>query len=431
MNHTPKFVLLTLCLSLSTLSSAADWPRFRGSDGNGTSADSKIPLAWSENQNMAWRTALPGPGSSSPVTWGDRVFVTCYSGYGVSGENIGSKEKLQRHLVCVNLYDGKTLWTKTVPAQLPEDESHGYITEHGYASNTPVTDGEHVFVFFGKTGVLAFDMDGNEQWRVGVGKESSNRRWGSAASPVMYKDMVIVNAAEEGRAIIALDKQTGREIWKAEADSLELAYGTPLLVELQDSRVELVISVPGEVWGLNPDTGKLKWFAETNLTGNICPSVIAHGGILYTFGGYRSAGSHAIRAGGKGDVTDTHTVWSSRESSYVATPVLHQGHLYWIDDRGQAHCLDAKTGESVYRERVSGLSGSSRPVYASPVLVGDRLYVLSRYKGTFVLPAKPEFEILSTNTFETDDSDSSGTPAITGDRMVLRSGRYLYCVSDR
>ncbi|TWU32193.1 outer membrane protein assembly factor BamB family protein [Novipirellula artificiosorum] len=430
MNRSLTFALLTLCLSLFNPSNAADWPRFRGSDGDGMGTGSAIPLTWSETQNMAWRTPLPGPGSSSPVVWGDRVFVTCYSGYGVAGKEGGSKEQLQRHLICVKLSDGKILWQKTVPAEMPEDESQGYITEHGYASSSPVTDGEQVFVFFGKTGVLAFDLEGNEQWRVDVGKESSNRRWGSAASPVLYKKMVIVNASEESRAIIALDKKTGREVWKAEADTLELAYGTPLLVELPDATTELVISVPGEVWGLNPDTGKLRWFAETNLTGNICPSVIAKDGIVYTFGGYRSAGSHAIRAGGKDDVTDTHMVWSSRESSYVATPLLHEEYLYWIDDRGQAHCLDAKTGESVYRERVRDLSGSGRPVYASPVLVGDRLYVVSRYDGTFVLPAKPSFEILSTNRFESDESDSSGTPAITGDRMVLRSGRYLYCVSD-
>ena len=178
--------------------------------------------------------------------------MTCYSGYGVRDADNGPKEGLKRHLVCVRLTDGEVLWTKTIAADLPEDDYTGYLTEHGYASSTPVTDGQQIFVFFGKTGVLAFDMDGNEQWRKAVGKESSNRRWGSAASLVLYKDMVIVNGAEESQSILALNKQTGQEVWKAEAATLELTYGTPTLVELPDGAVELVISVPGEVWGTEP-----------------------------------------------------------------------------------------------------------------------------------------------------------------------------------
>jgi outer membrane protein assembly factor BamB len=427
----PFFRLLLAAGSLSAVCSAtaADWPRFLGPAGNGISVDAEIPLTWSESENLAWRTPLPGPGSSSPVVSGDRAFVTCYSGYGVPNTENGAKPDLKRHLICVRLTDGDVLWTKTIAAALPEDDHAGYLTEHGYASSTPVTDGKLVFAFFGKTGVLACDMDGNEQWRVAVGQESSNRRWGSAASPVLYKDTVIVNAAEESRSIFALDKETGRVVWKAEAAALELTYGTPTLAELPDGTVELIISAPGEVWGLNPDTGKLRWYAETNLTGNVCPTVVARDGIVYTFGGYRSAGAHALRAGGRGDVTESHRLWFTRDSSYVATPLLHDGYLYWIDDRGLAYCLNAKTGESVYRQRVPGLNTGGRPVYASPVLVGSRLYVVSRWNGTFVLPAAPTFEILAQNRLESDDSDFSGTPAIADRRLLLRSGRYLYCVT--
>ena len=407
----------------------AEWSQFRGPNGSGVSDGAKVPLVWSQSENLQWKTELPGPRSSSPIVSGDRVFVTSYSGYGVPDAEDAEKKDLSRHLVCIRLADGETLWTRRVAAELPEDEHAGYLTEHGYASSTPVTDGQQVFVFFGKSGVLAFDRDGNQQWRVSVGQESSNRRWGSAASPVLYKNMVIVNASEESRSILALDKQTGREIWKAEAESLELTFGTPTLVELPTGAVELVISVPGEVWGLNPDTGKLLWFAETNLTGNICPTVVVGDGIVYTFGGYRSAGSHALRAGGRDDVTQSHMLWFTRESSYVATPLLHDGYLYWIDDRGQAHCLDAKTGKSVYRQRVPNLQASGRPVYASPVMADGRLFVVSRWSGTFVLPAKPTFEILAHNILASDESDFSGTPAIAGERLLLRSGRYLYCVA--
>jgi len=337
---------------------------------------------------------------------------------------------LERHLVCVNRKDGTIAWKKTLSAEQPEDDYGGYLTEHGYASNTPVTDGESVFAFFGKSGVLAFDLDGKPLWHVIVGKESSNRRWGSAASLVLYKDTVIVNASEESRSILALDKATGQEVWSAPADSLELAYGTPSVVKLPNGDTELVIALPSEVWGLNPDTGKLKWFAATKLTGNVCPSIVVGDGVVYAFGGYRSSGSHAIRLGGKGDVTDSHMIWSSRNSSYVATPLLHEGHLYWVDDRGQAFCVEAESGDLVYRERLRGVSSGGRPFYASPILVGDKLCVVSREDGTFVFAAKPEFELLAQNQLASDETDFSGTPAVSNGQLFIRSGKFLYCISE-
>ena len=172
----------------------------------------------------------------------------------------------------------------------------------------------------------------------------------------------------------------------------------------------------------------MRWFATTALTGNVSPSVVVDGTTVYVFGGFRSAGSLALRAGGRGDVTKTHVLWTSRSSSYVATPVLHEGHLYWVDDRGQAHCISARTGQQVYRERVEGLEGGGRPVYASPVVSGGRMYVVSRWNGTLVLPAEPRYELLGRNAFSDDTSDSSGTPAISNGELFIRSGKYLTCI---
>jgi outer membrane protein assembly factor BamB len=377
-------------LVATATSAAADWNRFRGSDGSGISSDTKVPVMWSESEHLKWKRDLPGRGSSSPIVVGGRVYVTCYSGSGMGDSDGGQGKDLQRHLLCLDGGSGQIVWSKTVAAELPEDPFRGYLTEHGYASNTPTSDGQRVYAFFGKSGVLAFDLDGNQLWRVGVGKESSNRQWGSGASPILYKDLLIVNAAEESQSIRALDKRTGREVWKAEGAVLELAYGTPALVDVGDGRQELVLGLPNEVWGLNPDTGKLKWHAATSLAGNICPSIVHQDGIVYAFGGYRSVGSIAIRAGGKGDVTQSHVVWSSSVTSYVATPLLHDGHLYWVDDRGLAYCLDAKTGTEVYRERLPAVIAGGKPVYASPVLAGGNLYVVSRWRGTYVLAAKPD-----------------------------------------
>lgn len=412
----------------------ADWPQFRGPGGLGISTDAKVPVEWSESKNLKWKVPLPGPGSSSPIVWGQRVFVTCYSGYGLSRTNPGSIEELVRHLLCIDRKDGKVIWSQTVKAEMPEDRFAGMgVPEHGYASNTPATDGERVYAFFGKTGALAFDLDGNQLWQVNVGKESSNRRWGSSASLTLHKDLVIVNASEESQSIRALDKRTGKEIWKAEAGSLELAYGTPLLVPLADGSKELVIGVPYEVWGLNPDTGRLNWYAETSQDGNVAPSPVAADGIVCVFGGYRNTRSVAINAGGKGDVTDTHVLWSSRDASYVPSPVIHKERLYWVSDQGIAFCADVKTGETFYRERLSRTGGSGggrggKPFYASVVLAGDRLVCVSRRGGTYVLAAKPEFEQLAHNQFASDETDFNASPAINDGQIFLRSNRFLYCV---
>ena len=424
-------LLLVVITQGAGVSSAADWAQFRGPSASGLSADSKLPKTWSDTSNLSWKVELPGPGSSSPIVFGERVFVTCYSGYGVPKSNGGDLKSLQRHLVCVDRTNGQIRWTKTVAGKLPEDGYQGYITEHGYASGTPVADDERVYCFFGKSGVVAFDLEGNQLWQTSVGKESSNRRWGSGASLVLHKDILIVNASEESQSVRGLDKRTGKELWKAAAATLELAYGTPAIVTLKDQRQELVVAVPGEVWGLNPETGKLQWFAEHSLTGNICPSIIADGETIYVFGGFRSAGSLAVRAGGKGDVTKTHVNWTSRNSSYVATPVLYDGHLYWISDNGQAFCLEAKTGKLVYRERVTELKAGGRPVYASPVVADGKIYVPSRWDGVVVLAAEPVYKVLAPNQFTSDDSDFNGSPAISQNQLFLRSNRYLYCMANK
>jgi outer membrane protein assembly factor BamB len=414
--------LLVLLILTSAAVQAGDWPRFRGPNGDGISTEGPIPAKWDLATNLKWKADLPGKGSSSPIVLGDRIFVTCYSGYGEAAG--GDAAQLARHLVCVEKSSGKILWTKTVKNSAEEDRYQGFITEHGYASGTPVTDGERVFAFFGKSGVFAYDLEGNELWNVGVGTSSSNRRWGSAASLIVHGDSVIVNASEESRSIRSLDRKTGKENWKTEADLLELAYGTPNIVKNGDREL-LVLAVPQEVWALNPANGKLAWFCETKLPGNVSPSINTANGMIYVTGGYPATGSVAFKAEGKGDITSKIT-WTSRDASYVASPVLHEGHLYWIDDKGVAFCANAETGKTVYRERLVG--GGGRPVYASPVLCDGKLFIPSRWEGVYVIAAKPEFELLAENRFPDDKSDFNGTPAISGRQMFLRSDQALYCI---
>lgn len=397
---------------------AENWPRFRGPEGLGYAADPAPPLTWSDTENLRWKTKLPGAGSSSPIVWGDRIFLTSYSGEGAS---------LARQVLAVSKSSGKILWEKAIANESSEDPYRGFITEHGYASNTPVTDGERLYVFLGKSGVLAYDLEGEELWRVDVGQESSNREWGSAASLVLYKNLLIVNASEESQSIRALDKASGDEVWKVESSRLELCYNTPTLAQDESGRDELIVPTPNEVWSLNPMTGKLRWYAATPLDGNVTPSAVVEKGVAYLYGG-RPGAAIAVRLGGRGDVTDSHVLWQVRDSSYVATPLLHDGHLYWASDRGQAFCVNAETGETVYRQRLPVQSGG-RPFYASPVLVGDRLIVPSRYDGVFVFAASPDFQQVAVNRFASDDSQFNATPAVVDGEILLRSDAYLYCVS--
>ena len=425
-----KFSIVSLSAGLlaSFTAHGADWDRFRGPNGSGTAADAKPAATWSESQNVRWKTELPGPGTSSPIVVGARIFVTCYSGYG-DGSN-GDMQTLQRHLVCVNRADGKIAWASAIPAAQPEDNYGGFLTEHGYASHTPVSDGEHVFVFFGKSGAAAFDLAGAKLWQTGLGTGSNGKNWGSAGSPILYKDFVIINASEEGHAIVALEKKTGKVAWKAEGAALGYSFGTPILVE-GEGRTDLVFSLPGELWGLNPDTGKLRWFAETGLPGNIAPSVIAGDGVVYVFGGFPKLGALAVRTGGKGDVTQTHIVWAGSTSSYVPSPVLHEGRLYFVSDAGFATCLDAKTGSAIFKERLPGASATGRggkPFYASAVMADGLVFAVSRQNGTFVFEAKPEFKLVAQNKLGGDDSQFNATPALADRQLFLRSNRALYCI---
>ncbi len=392
-----------------------EWPRFRGPTGLGV-AKGKAPVEWSADKNLRWKTPLPGPGSSSPIVWGGRVWVTCFSGH--------DGGTLRRHLVCVNREDGKVRWTKTVDAALPEDHYGGFLAEHGYASNTPCTDGERVYAFFGKTGVIAYTVDGEEVWRADVGRQSSGRRWGSAASPILYGDLLIVNASEEGRAVFAFDRKTGKEVWKAPARSTELSFNTPVLVPVAGGKVEMVLTVPGQMWGMDPLTGGLLWHAATGLDGNVSPSVVAADGVVYATGGYSPTRTVAVKAGGRGAVTPE---WTVNDAAYVPSPVVHDGHLYLVGHEGNAFCLDAKTGEQKGRRRVGG----GAKVYASPVLADGRLYAVTRRAGTFVFEAAPGMKQIAVNKFAGDESDFNGSPAVNKGEMFLRSDRFLYCVGEK
>ena len=406
-------------LLLSVSAFAGDWSQFRGPGGLGVSDEKNLPATWSDTENLVWKLDLPGPGSSSPIVWGDRVFVTCYTGYGLDENNPGEQENLKRHLLCVDRKTGKTLWDKEVAAKLPEPEFSSFQALHGYASSTPATDGERVFVFYGKSGVLAYDFAGQELWRADVGDKDFY--WGVGASPLLYKNFVIVNAAVESGSLVALDRQTGKEQWKTVG--LRGCWGTPVLVDVPGGKPEIVLSQPNTVKGFDPDSGDELWKCDGIKESYLCPTIVAKDGVVYTIGA-RDATSLAVKAGGKGDVSATHFVWTKRGGSNVTSPAIFGEHLYWVSDQGVAFCLKADSGEQVYQQRLRG------GVYSSVAIADGKIYVVSQKNGTYVLALGPKFEQLANNRLA-DESTFNASPAISQGQLFLRSDKRLYCIGKK
>lgn len=423
-----SFILVSVLTG--SLWAVESWPQFRGPGGLATAPEgARIPLVWGDKENLKWKTAMPGPGSSSPVFTGKRLFVTCYTGYGTSREEVGSARDLGRMLVCLDRGDGRVLWKKSIDLANPEDPYRGYLMEHGYASSTPATDGKNVFVFTGKSGLHAFTVEGKLRWSKLVGDRSSNRRWGSAASPVLYRNLVIINAADEARCLIAFDKDSGDEKWRYQSRELELAFGTPQITIAGDGSDELVLSIPHELFALDPATGKRKWLARTRVPGNVSPSVVITDDMICAFGGYPRKMSIGLKRGGSGDVTGN-LQWDSKVTTYVPTPLAYGKNLYWVNDSAEAICMDIATGKVMSKRTVAGIERSKRfSFYASMVRVGERLYAVSRHNGTFVFEANPGMKQIAQNRFD-DRSDFSGTPALAKDGLYLRSGKFVYSISE-
>ncbi len=417
---------LVVLLTVEEVSFAGEWPRFRGPKGNGHAEVSDVPTNWSEDQ-VLWKVELPGPGASSPVVTGDKVFLTSYSGYGLVPDQ-GEPESLQRHALCFDLESGELLWDHPVESENRVTPYTGrYITMHGYASSSPVTDGKRVYFFLEESGVFAFTLDGQLGWKADVG--SGTHDWGSGPSPILHENLLIVNAAAESDRLVALDKVTGKEVWSV--SGMPRSWNTPLVVEPEEGKPELVVSLQGKIRGFDPTTGEELWFCQGIRAAELCPSPVYGDGVLFILGHPRGE-AMAVRAGGRGDVTDSHVLWRLPKGSNVGSPIYHEGHLYWASDNsGIFYCVEGKTGEILYEERAEPRASK---FYASPVLVSDRLYYVSRESGTYVVAAHPTFELLAHDNLSdagSDRGDFNGSPAVVDGKVLLRSDRYLYCIGRR
>lgn len=401
-----------------------DWTQFRG-PGFGTHSGS-IPTTW-DAQSVVWKAKLPGPGSASPVTFGNRVYVTCYTGYGedrVDRTDLDDPSKLRRHVLCLALDTGKIVWQKTVAPRSDRNQFTPWaVALHGYASSTPAVDDTGLYVFLGDAGCIAFTHDGEERWTFDCGTKT--HMFGSGSSPVLYKNLVIVNACPESGDLIAMNKSSGKEVWRHRG--INQSWGTPALYRNPKGVTELALGTKGSVRAFNPDDGSELWSC-TGIRGYVCPSVVVHAGVVYAIGGKNQKRAVAVRSGGSGDVTETHKLWQVPKGSNVGSPVIHEGHLYWAKENGVVYCANAKSGEIVYEQRLQPTSGR---VYGSPVLSGGNLYYVSREKGTFVVAAKPEFELVAHNVIDGDKSIFNASPVPTSKGLLLRSDEALYLVGPK
>jgi hypothetical protein len=414
------FVILVVCGTLLASVRGGEWMQFRGPGGLGVSDEKGLPVRWGSNANLAWQVDLPGPGASSPIVVRDRVYVTCYTGYGLAPSR-GEQQDLRRHLLCFDRKTGRELWRKSFDPKLPEHAYQGEGSYHGYAASTPTSDGQRLYVFLGKTGVFCFDLDGQQQWHTSVGDGING--WGSGSSPVLSGNLLLVNASVESGSLVALDKLTGEAVWKA--GGVSAAWNTPLLVQGKN-RLEIIVSSQGRLLSFDPSDGKPLWNAD-GVHRYVCPSLVSDGNLVYAIGGGHT--SLAVRLGGNNDVTQSHGVWRKPKGSNVGSPIYHEGRLYWASDGGGIMvCQNAETGEFVYQQRLGAGIGN---IWASPVLADGKLYIVSQHNGTYVVAAKPEFELLAHNQFDDDDSRTNASPAVHDGQLLLRTDRRLYCIGKR
>lgn len=411
-------LLLITAIGITASATAGDWPRFRGSDGNAAVPAARIPLEWSATENIVWKSELPGHGASSPVVFSGRIYLTAFTGYGLDPDDPGNRDDLKLHVLCFDLSNGRLLWNKSVAASADEQQVTRRVADHGFATGTPVVDENGVYAYFGVTGLVAFDHDGNQMWTAKTGTKTAG--FGSAASPILYRNLVIMNASIEADAVFAFDRKSGKEVWRI--DGVNRSWTTPIVAASGEGRDELIVSQRLSVKGFDPLNGTELWTCE-GIQDYVVPCVVVHDGIAYVIGGRKNQ-SMAIRLGGDGDVTQSHRIWDTNIGANVTSPIYHDGYLYWSSDRGIAYCLKADTGEEVYKERIN----TRERVYASSVLAGDRMYVTTRENGVFAIALGPEYRVLARNVIEEDDSLYNATPAILDDRLLLRTNRFLYCI---
>lgn len=427
--------------SASSLEARHQWPEWRGPLRTGVSETADPPITWSSDKNIKWKTRIPGDGASTPIVWGDRIFLQTAIADEPAPSADGNAEQEQASpqsrgrgipieqpdrmyqfaLVSIDRASGKIVWQRVARRERPHE---GHHADHGFASHSPVTDGQRIYAFFGSRGLYCYDWNGDLKWSKDLGRMRTKLSFGEGSSPALHGDTLVVNWDHEGEDFIAaFDKHTGRELWRQEREE-GTSWATPLVVEHR-GRAQVVTAATSKVRSYDLQTGRLIW-EHAGLTGNVIPSPVAADDIVYVMSGFRGSALYAIRLGETGDLTESDAViWSyQRSTPYVPSPLLYEGKLYFFaSNNGILSCFDAKTGKVLMdAERISALQG----VYASPVGADGRVYLVGRNGTTVVIRHGVPLEILATNSL---DERIDASPALVGNDLFLRGHEHLYCIS--
>jgi outer membrane protein assembly factor BamB len=430
-------VMLTASFLLASDTLAeANWPQFRGASA-GVVEDGILPTTWSTTENVAWTLEIPGRAWSSPIVWGDRVFVTSAvggtdaekpkKGLYFGGERNKPSDKIHRWMVyCIDFNSGKILWEKLAHQAVPKHSLH---IKNTYASETPVTDGQRVYAYFGNYGLFCYDLDGRELWSKQFGSFKTRYNWGTAASPVLYKDrLYIVNDNDEQSFLIALDKKTGEQIWRVDRDE-KSNWATPYIWE-NKQRTELITCGTGKVRSYDLD-GKLLWELG-GMSAIAIPTPFAEHGLLYITSGYvgdKKRPLFAIRPGARGDITlkddqdsNQYIAWCQKQGGpYNPSPIVYGDYFYVLLDRGMLSCYDARTGSEIYSKK--RIAAGANMFTSSPWANDGKIFCLSEDGDAFVIQAGTEFKVLGSSKL---DEMCMATPAAVRGSLIIRTISKLY-----
>ncbi len=439
------FILLALVgtafisnFSISSAPDPAHWPQWRGPFFNGM-ARTAAPTDFSATKNVKWKVAIGGRGFSTPVIWGDKMFLTtaipttplppsedATGGRGGGGGSFGSGNGKEHKFIalCLDRKTGKTLWERVVKTATPHE---GYHHQYGsFASNAAVTDGQYVYFSFGSRGIYCFDLDGKLIWEKDPGIQLRMRlQFGEGTAPALFGNLLIhPYDNESGSLLVAFDKRTGKEVWRANRDEMS-SWSTPLVADYKGKK-QLIVSATKKVRAYEPETGKVIWECA-GLGANVIPHPIQFNDTVLVMSGFRDPKLMALRLGKEGDLTGTDAVlWSqTRGLSYTPSPVLNDGKYYTLTDNGMFSCFNATTGEPYYLQQRLPQADNFK---ASPTGAGDKLYLASENGTVTIIKMGEKFEIVNSTTF--DDQFFVASPVVAEGELYLRSKTHLFCISD-
>jgi outer membrane protein assembly factor BamB len=422
-------------------SSASNWPQWRGPEGLGVSEEKNLPTEWGADKNVLWKTAIPGRGHSSPIVWGNRIFLTtCVEGEVVPGakavhhvrkgetwvhpDSVAGDRKQTLKVLCLDRNSGNILWERTAYEGVVYDDRHRKNT---YASSTPVTDGKFLYAFFEAEGLYCYDFAGKLIWKISLGK-FAKMGMGPGTSPALYKHLLFLQCDQEDGGpdvsfLAAVDKRTGKEVWRVKRNHRK-THATPLIAHI-GNRVELIASGAESIVSYDPSTGKELWRAD-GVKGHAIPSAVAGRDMVVVSAGYPSKRAIGIKLGGSGNLAGTpNVVWTyDKGTAYVTSPILYGDYVYLVSDKGILTCIEAATGEIKYE---GGRVPMPTSFSASAVAFDGKIFLTSEDGDTFVIKAGPAHEVIGTNSV---GEMVLASPAISQGRIFIRGDKHLYCIGE-